>query len=90
MPFLCLFLGVEPWTFEQKLVEAVFIPAGCPYQIRNVKVASWTSRLNLCSLPPSLSLLMEQQMTRCFHLRSPASTLQWALFPLKMLASVLS
>uniref|UniRef100_A0A0E0KFC1 JmjC domain-containing protein n=1 Tax=Oryza punctata TaxID=4537 RepID=A0A0E0KFC1_ORYPU len=24
--------GVEPWTFEQKLGEAVFIPAGCPHQ----------------------------------------------------------
>ncbi|WVZ64424.1 hypothetical protein U9M48_013935 [Paspalum notatum var. saurae] len=29
--------GVEPWTFEQKLGEAVFIPAGCPYQVRNLK-----------------------------------------------------
>ncbi|KAH1116168.1 hypothetical protein GLYMA_17G010600v4 [Glycine max] len=30
-------LGVEPWTFEQKLGEAVFIPAGCPHQVRNLK-----------------------------------------------------
>ncbi|KAK4347556.1 hypothetical protein RND71_033895 [Anisodus tanguticus] len=29
--------GVEPWTFVQKLGEAVFIPAGCPHQVRNVK-----------------------------------------------------
>nr|CAB3451575.1 unnamed protein product [Digitaria exilis] len=29
--------GVEPWTFEQKLGEAVFIPAGCPHQVRNLK-----------------------------------------------------
>ncbi|KAK7348409.1 hypothetical protein VNO80_22965 [Phaseolus coccineus] len=28
---------VEPWTFEQKLGEAVFIPAGCPHQVRNLK-----------------------------------------------------
>lgn len=35
--FLC-FLGIEPWTFVQKLGDAVFIPAGCPYQIRNMKV----------------------------------------------------
>ncbi|KAI7756399.1 hypothetical protein M8C21_022285, partial [Ambrosia artemisiifolia] len=27
--------GVEPWTFEQYLGEAVFIPAGCPHQVRN-------------------------------------------------------
>ncbi|CAI0451972.1 unnamed protein product [Linum tenue] len=32
--------GVEPWTFIQKLGDAVFIPAGCPYQVRNLKVAS--------------------------------------------------
>ncbi|CAN1143220.1 Lysine-specific demethylase JMJ26 [Linum perenne] len=24
--------GIEPWTFVQKLGDAVFIPAGCPYQ----------------------------------------------------------
>ncbi|GKV25600.1 hypothetical protein SLEP1_g35010 [Rubroshorea leprosula] len=35
--------GIEPWTFEQNLGEAVFIPAGCPHQVRNrqscIKVA---------------------------------------------------
>ncbi|XP_050281840.1 lysine-specific demethylase JMJ29-like [Quercus robur] len=30
--------GVEPWTFVQRLGEAVFIPAGCPHQVRNLKV----------------------------------------------------
>ncbi|XVF67009.1 hypothetical protein PTKIN_Ptkin10aG0086000 [Pterospermum kingtungense] len=29
--------GIEPWTFVQKLGDAVFIPAGCPYQVRNIK-----------------------------------------------------
>uniref|UniRef100_A0A7N0UJB4 Uncharacterized protein n=1 Tax=Kalanchoe fedtschenkoi TaxID=63787 RepID=A0A7N0UJB4_KALFE len=29
--------GIEPWTFVQKLSEAVFIPAGCPHQVRNLK-----------------------------------------------------
>ncbi|XP_068642394.1 lysine-specific demethylase JMJ29-like isoform X2 [Aristolochia californica] len=29
--------GIEPWTFEQRLGEAVFIPAGCPHQVRNFK-----------------------------------------------------
>ncbi|KAJ7539676.1 hypothetical protein O6H91_11G105000 [Diphasiastrum complanatum] len=28
---------IEPWTFEQCLGEAVFIPAGCPHQVRNLK-----------------------------------------------------
>ena len=32
------FPGIEPWTFEQHLGEAVFIPAGCPHQVRNLKV----------------------------------------------------
>lgn len=31
-------LGVEPWTFKQRLGDAVFIPAGCPYQVRNFQV----------------------------------------------------
>lgn len=29
--------GVEPWSFEQHTGEAVFIPAGCPYQVRNLQ-----------------------------------------------------
>ncbi|KAH7434700.1 hypothetical protein KP509_06G031200 [Ceratopteris richardii] len=29
--------GVEPWTFQQYIGEAVFIPTGCPHQVRNLK-----------------------------------------------------
>jgi lysine-specific demethylase 3 len=29
--------GIEAWTFEQDHGEAVFIPAGCPHQVRNLK-----------------------------------------------------
>ncbi|EPS66208.1 hypothetical protein M569_08569, partial [Genlisea aurea] len=29
--------GVQPWSFEQFTGEAIFIPAGCPYQVRNLK-----------------------------------------------------
>ncbi|CAI8601741.1 unnamed protein product [Vicia faba] len=29
--------GIEPWTFVQKLGDAVFIPAGLPHQVRNLK-----------------------------------------------------
>ncbi|XP_045807703.1 lysine-specific demethylase JMJ25-like isoform X2 [Trifolium pratense] len=29
--------GIEPWTFIQKLGDAVFIPAGLPHQVRNLK-----------------------------------------------------
>ena len=35
-----VFAGIEPWTFEQAYGEAVFIPAGCPHQVRNLKVGS--------------------------------------------------
>lgn len=34
------YLGIEPWTFVQKLGDAVLIPAGCPHQVRNIKVTS--------------------------------------------------
>lgn len=29
--------GVEMWHFEQHENEAVFIPAGCPHQVRNLR-----------------------------------------------------
>lgn len=29
--------GFLPWHFEQNLHECVFIPAGCPHQVRNLK-----------------------------------------------------
>uniref|UniRef100_A0A1J3JP75 Lysine-specific demethylase JMJ25 n=1 Tax=Noccaea caerulescens TaxID=107243 RepID=A0A1J3JP75_NOCCA len=29
--------GVEPWTFEHCRGEAIFIPAGCPFQVRNLQ-----------------------------------------------------
>ncbi|XP_047946198.1 lysine-specific demethylase JMJ25 [Salvia hispanica] len=28
---------IQPWTFDQCPGEAVFIPAGCPYQVRKIK-----------------------------------------------------
>lgn len=39
---------VVAWTFEQHEWEAVFIPAGCPHQVRNlrpcIKVRACSSR----------------------------------------------
>nr|XP_029120456.1 lysine-specific demethylase JMJ25 isoform X2 [Elaeis guineensis] len=29
--------GIEPWTFKQHVGEAVFIPTGCPFQVRNLQ-----------------------------------------------------
>lgn len=41
--------GIEPWSFEQHLGEAVFIPAGCPFQVRNLQS---TVQLGLDFLSP--------------------------------------
>ncbi|KAK7269348.1 hypothetical protein RIF29_22073 [Crotalaria pallida] len=41
--------GVEPWSFEQTLGEAIFVPAGCPFQARNVQS---TVQLGLDFLSP--------------------------------------
>ncbi|KAK9151021.1 hypothetical protein Syun_009330 [Stephania yunnanensis] len=40
--FPLLFIRIKPWTFVQQLGEAVFIPAGCPHQLQNLKAASGT------------------------------------------------
>ena len=31
--------GIQPWSFVQNEHEAVFIPAGCPHQVRNLTVS---------------------------------------------------
>lgn len=41
--------GVEPWSFEQHLGQAIFIPAGCPFQSRNLQS---TVQLGLDFLSP--------------------------------------
>lgn len=42
-------LGVEPWSIEQYLGQAVFVPAGCPFQVRNLQS---TVQLGLDFLSP--------------------------------------
>ncbi|KAK6797556.1 hypothetical protein RDI58_005258 [Solanum bulbocastanum] len=41
--------GIEPWSFEQHLGAAIFIPAGCPFQVRNLQS---TVQLGLDFLSP--------------------------------------
>ncbi|CAA0825117.1 Unknown protein [Striga hermonthica] len=41
--------GVEPWSFEQHIGEAVFVPAGCPFQVRHLQSSV---RLGLDFLSP--------------------------------------
>nr|XP_043630324.1 lysine-specific demethylase JMJ25-like [Erigeron canadensis] len=55
--------GIEPWTFKQKLGDAVFIPAGCPYQVRNLKSCTKVE-LNFIS-PESLGACIRLQKELC-------------------------
>ncbi|KAL0300767.1 UNVERIFIED_CONTAM: Lysine-specific demethylase [Sesamum radiatum] len=50
---------IQPWTFEQCAGEAVFIPAGCPYQIRKIK-----SCVNVV-----LDFISPENATRCIQLK---------------------
>ncbi|KAJ0567906.1 putative transcription factor & chromatin remodeling &Metalloenzymes JmjC family [Helianthus annuus] len=56
--------GIEPWTFKQKLSDAVFILAGCPYQVRNLKSCTKVE-LNFIS-PESLGECIRLQNSVCF------------------------
>ncbi|XP_050289017.1 lysine-specific demethylase JMJ28 isoform X3 [Quercus robur] len=49
---------IEPWTFEQRIGEAVIIPAGCPYQIRNPKSC----------VHVVLDFVSPENVTECIHL----------------------
>ena len=37
--------GVRPWSFIQRLGDAVFIPGGCPHQVRNLRSCLKAGRL---------------------------------------------
>ncbi|WJX79268.1 hypothetical protein P8452_62403 [Trifolium repens] len=50
--------GIEPWTFVQKLGEGVFIPAGCPHQVRNLKSCTKVA----------LDFVSPENVGQCFHL----------------------
>ncbi|XP_018497827.2 uncharacterized protein LOC103968063 isoform X2 [Pyrus x bretschneideri] len=44
LKFLIKF-GIEPWSFEQHLGQAVFIPAGCPFQEKEIQHYSYHSHM---------------------------------------------
>ncbi|GFQ01328.1 lysine-specific demethylase jmj25 [Phtheirospermum japonicum] len=50
--------GIEPWTFVQKLGDAVFIPAGCPHQVRNLKSC----------IKVALQFVSPENVPKCFQL----------------------
>ncbi|KAK9681773.1 hypothetical protein RND81_10G026700 [Saponaria officinalis] len=56
---------IEPWTFNQSLGEAVFIPAGCPYQTRNLK-----SCINI-----TLGFISPENAPECIKLMNEIRTL---------------
>ncbi|CAN6468810.1 unnamed protein product [Victoria cruziana] len=49
---------IEPWTFEQHVGEAVFIPAGCPYQVRSLQ----------SSVQLGLEFLSPESLQECVNL----------------------
>ncbi|PQQ10874.1 lysine-specific demethylase JMJ25 [Prunus yedoensis var. nudiflora] len=50
--------GIEPWTFVQKLGDAVFIPAGCPHQVRNLKSC----------IKVAMDFVSPENVSECFRL----------------------
>ncbi|KAK4347074.1 hypothetical protein RND71_033413 [Anisodus tanguticus] len=48
---------VQPWTFEQHLGEAIIIPAGCPYQVKQLK-----SCINVV-----LDFISPENVAECIH-----------------------
>ncbi|XP_056842321.1 LOW QUALITY PROTEIN: lysine-specific demethylase JMJ25 [Raphanus sativus] len=50
--------GIEPWTFVQKLGDAVLIPVGCPHQVRNLKSCTKVA----------LDFVTPENISECFRL----------------------
>lgn len=57
--------GIEPWTFVQKLGDAVFIPAGCPHQVRNLKSC----------IKVAMDFVSPETVGQCFRLTEEFRTL---------------
>ncbi|XP_004301534.1 PREDICTED: lysine-specific demethylase JMJ25-like [Fragaria vesca subsp. vesca] len=57
--------GIQPWTFVQKLGDAVFIPAGCPHQVRNLKSC----------IKVALDFVSPENVGECFRLTEEFRTL---------------
>ncbi|KAL2323941.1 hypothetical protein Fmac_022999 [Flemingia macrophylla] len=57
--------GIEPWTFIQKVGDAVFIPAGCPHQVRNLKSC----------IKVALDFVSPENVGECFRLTEEFRTL---------------
>nr|KAJ0193422.1 hypothetical protein LSAT_V11C800436170 [Lactuca sativa] len=67
--------GIEAWSFVQKLGDVVLIPAGCAYQVRNLKGSSGLdvvgTNCHVTNLPKAtcmVSFLLLSLSLSCFGL----------------------
>ncbi|ONK54928.1 uncharacterized protein A4U43_UnF9610 [Asparagus officinalis] len=78
--------GIEPWTFEQHVGEAVLVPAGCPFQVRNLQS---TVQLGLDFLSPeslNVSVKMSQEI-RCLPADHEAKLNMWEVGKMSLYAA---
>ncbi|WOK96107.1 hypothetical protein Cni_G04814 [Canna indica] len=77
---------IEPWTFEQHVGEAVFVPAGCAFQVRNLQ-SSVQLVLDFLS-PESLreSARMAEEI-RCLPNNHEAKLRMWEVGKMSMYAA---
>ena len=57
--------GVRPWSFTQKLGDAVFIPSGCPHQVRNLRSCLKVAVDFVSPESAGLCLVMARQLRGC-------------------------
>lgn len=64
--------GIAPWTFVQRQGEAVFIPAGCPHQVLNLRSCIKVAQdfVSPESIPRVLALTEEYRALPSTHSRS--------------------
>ncbi len=69
--------GVHTWHFEQYEWEGVFIPGGCPHQVRNLRSCIKVSVTRHCQREEGtmqLCILMVRAECRGGHFQTPNST----------------
>ncbi|RDX40357.1 hypothetical protein OH76DRAFT_1334227, partial [Lentinus brumalis] len=69
--------GVRPWIIYQRYGDAVFIPAGCAHQVRNLQSAIKVACdfVSLQNIDRTLGLLQEQRKHRLYN-QGPEDVLQ--------------
>ena len=57
--------GVKPWSFTQKKGDAVFVPAGCPHQVRNLRACLKLSHEFVSPESAGECLALARQLRQC-------------------------